>query len=153
MTRMDARMASLDRSGWASLGLVLGGLVVGLGAILAWIEAQAAATEVVAVDEAGSRVILVLAAGLVAFGTAMLRPGPRRRWWRWAMALAVLGLLGLLANWVIVLVGADWSVTWDRPEPDRFALGLPVSLVGCLIATVSAVLLGRSERAAATRVP
>ena len=129
---------------------MLGGAVGALGAVFTWFEAQRGPERAIVVDETGSRVLLALALALVAIGAVMLRPGPRRRWWPWALGAAALGFLGVLANWIFLLIGDDpFSITTSTPVqgPDRLALGLPLCLAGCLVAGLCAARIGRARSA------
>ncbi|MFN8620667.1 MAG: hypothetical protein U0869_08000 [Chloroflexota bacterium] len=145
---------SIDRvrgAGRAPFGVIVGGVLTLAGGLLTSVESRPAADGTTFMGVEGVWTLLILALLLIAFGAAMTTEGGRRRWRPWVIGIAVLGAVGVLVSWAFVLIGGDpWRVTTtaSAAEPGRFVLGLPLYLVGCAVAAMSATRARPHVRAA-----
>ncbi len=102
---MRTHLERLTGAGRPAIPVIVGGLLMAVGAVLTWLELRAA--DVPAVDDSAVRTLLGIAVILVALGGAMATDARRRRLWPWAPGLAVLGFLGAVGSWLFPLLGTD----------------------------------------------
>lgn len=145
---MRSYLGRLDRPGRAAIGVVAGGVLAVIGCLVMWAEGGPLGNMLGRTDDWSARVALGVALILVGLGAAMVDVSDRRGWWRWTLVLAVVALAGSLILWVLSVADMSaWTVRMvdSPPPPVRGVFGVPLYVVGSLVAAVFARRVGRAS--------